>query len=41
VHPEFEDQRAVIGQRLLEGQNTVQPIVEYRIRVLVVNPVEQ
>ena len=38
VHPEFEDQRPVIGKRLLESQNTIQMVIEYRLIILVMDP---
>ncbi len=41
VHPEFQDQRAVVGQRVLEADDLREPVVELRIVDFAVNALQQ
>ena len=40
VHPELENQRTIIGKGLLEGQDTIKPVIEYCLAILVMHPAQ-
>ena len=41
VHPELQDQRAVVGQRVLEANDLRKPVVELRIVDFAINALQQ